>query len=93
MYRRIKKILIVPLLIVTLMSCIIYTDYRKPVQVEAAVMTGDPFLDAFSWALELIGFNASKDKQEEASRSFSIRSERIFIFCRNIQTASLMNLL
>lgn len=70
MYRRIKKILIVPLLIVTLMSCIIYTDYRKPVQVEAAVMTGDPFLDAFSWALELIGFNASKDKQEEASRSF-----------------------
>lgn len=72
MYRRIKKILIVPLLIVTLMSCIIYTDYRKPVQVEAAVLTGDPFVDIFSWALELVGFSPkNKENQAHALHEFS----------------------
>ena len=72
MYRRIKKIIIVPLLIVTLMSCIIYTDYRKPVQVEAAVLTGDPFVDIFSWALELVGFSPkNKENQAHALHEFS----------------------
>lgn len=72
MYRRIKKIIIVPLLILTLMSCIIYTDYRKPVQVEAAVLTGDPFVDIFSWALELVGFSPkNKENQAHALHEFS----------------------
>ena len=81
MYRKVKKIVIVPLLIVTVLSCMIYTDYRKPVQAEAAVMTGDPFIDAFSWCLELIGFNASKENQEKAAHSFfnTVR-ENIHIF-------------
>lgn len=81
MYRKVKKIVIVPLLIVTMLSCMIYTDYRKPVQAEAAVMTGDPFIDAFSWCLELIGFNASKENQEKAAHSFfnTVR-ENIHIF-------------
>lgn len=81
MYRKVKKIVIVPLLIMTVLSCMIYTDYRKPVQSEAAVMTGDPFIDAFSWCLELIGFNASKENQEKAAHSFfnTVR-ENIHIF-------------
>lgn len=81
MYRKVKKIVIVPLLIITMLCCMLYTDYRKPVQAEAAVMTGDPFIDAFSWCLELIGFNASKENQEKAAHSFfnTVR-ENIHIF-------------
>lgn len=72
MYRRIKKIVIVPLLIITLMSCMIYTDYRKPMEVHAVVLTGDPFLDIFAWALELVGFTGkNKESQEQALHEFS----------------------
>ena len=72
MYRRIKKIVIVPLLIITLMSCMICTDYRKPMEVHAVVLTGDPFLDIFAWVLELVGFTGkNKESQEQALHEFS----------------------
>lgn len=71
MYRRIKKIVIVPLLIITLMSCMIYTDYRKPMEVHAVVLTGDPFLDIFAWVLELVGFTGkNKESQDQALHNF-----------------------
>ena len=72
MYIRIKKMVIVPLMILTLMSCMIYTDYRKPIEVKAAVITGDPFVDIFSWALELVGFSPkNKENQAHALHEFS----------------------
>ena len=71
MYRRIKKILIVPLLIVTVLSCMLYTDYRKPMEVQAVVLTGDPFADLFGWALELVGFTGkNKESQDQALHNF-----------------------
>lgn len=71
MYRKVKKIVIVPLLIVIVLSCMLYTDYRKPVQAEAAVMTGNPFADMFGWALELVGFSGkNKESQDQALHNF-----------------------
>ncbi len=71
MYRRIKKILIVPLLIMTVLCCMLYTDYRKPMEVQAVVLTGDPFADLFGWALELVGFTGkNKESQDQALHNF-----------------------
>lgn len=71
MYRKVKKIVIVPLLIVIVLSCMLYTDYRKPMEVHAVVMTGNPFADMFGWALELVGFSGkNKESQDQALHNF-----------------------
>lgn len=71
MYRKVKKIVIVPLLIITVLCCMLYTDYRKPMEVQAVVMTGNPFADMFGWALELVGFSGkNKESQDQALHNF-----------------------
>lgn len=70
-YKIIKRVFIIPFLVITILGTSLYASYMQPTTVEAAT-TGNPFLDFFITALMITGFSVpSREDAENIFKDFS----------------------
>ncbi len=68
-YKIIKRVFIIPILVITILGTSLYASYMQPTTVQAAVLTGNPFIDVFITALMFTGFSITSRENADTALS------------------------